>query len=313
MALRWGLCCLFVQEPVRFRTVTAKTLSSLGTEERRRRLGEIALHNAENLLLAVETCLRLGIGAFRISSDLLPLKTHPHYRYALKDLPGGTEAQALIEAAGALAARQGLRLSFHPDQFVVLNSPRPEVVAAAKEDLRYHLELAEITGADVINIHGGGVYGDFSGALDRLRHALDGLPEGLRRRLTLENDDRSYSPARLLPVCESAGIPFVYDAHHHRCLPDGLSAEDVTRRAFATWDREPLFHISSPAKGWKTGADPKPHNDYLDPPDVPALWFEEARSRDLTVDVEAKAKERAVLRAAELTGTGLLRRDGGPV
>lgn len=73
----------------------------------------------------------------------------------------------------------------------------------------------------------------------RLRSSLDGLPEGIRRRLTLENDDRVFSPARLLPVCEAAGVPFVYD--------------------------------------------------------VPASWLEEGR--DFTLDVEAKAKELAVVKA----------------
>ncbi len=302
MSIRWGLCCLFVREPVRFRTATAKTLLPLSASERARRLGELCRSNAESLVLAVETCGRLGIRAFRISSGLFPLKTHPVLRYALKSLPGGGEADAAVRTAGRRAAELGIRLSFHPDQFVVLNSPRPEVVAAALEDLRYHLEIAEAAGADVVNIHGGGAYGDPAAALERLRRTLDGLPGGIRNMLTLENDDRVFPPSLLLPVCEASGIPFVYDIHHHRCLPDGLSPEDVTRRAFATWDREPLFHVSSPASGWEAGRDPKPHADYLDPADVPAFWLAEARCRTFTVDVEAKAKELAVTAAYDAFG-----------
>ena len=110
-------------------------------------------------------------------------------------------------------------------------------------------------------------------------------------RLTLENDDRSYTVADLLPVCRHLALPLVYDVHHHRCLPDGLDPETATRAVLATWNREPLFHLSSPASGWQ-GGNPRPHHDFIDPADWPAVW----QDLDITVEVEAKAKELAVLR-----------------
>ncbi|MCJ7830084.1 MAG: hypothetical protein MUP74_01735, partial [Desulfobacterales bacterium] len=125
--------------------------------------------------------------------------------------------------------------------------------------------------------------------LRRLENVIRGLPPAIRTRLTLENDDRSYTPRDLLPLCERTGIPLVYDVHHHRCLPDGLNEAEVTARAIGTWDREPLFHVSSPIKGWE-GARPSSHHDYLDPADLPAAWLD----LDITVDIEAKAKEVAI-------------------
>lgn len=83
----------------------------------------------------------------------------------------------------------------------------------------------------------------------------------------------------------------MYDAHHHRCLPDGLSIERATHEALSTWNREPLFHISSPIAGWR-GRNPERHHDYIRPSDFPDCW----RDLALTVEVEAKAKELAVLR-----------------
>ena len=109
--------------------------------------------------------------------------------------------------------------------------------------------------------------------------------------MTLENDDRSYSPADLLPFCRKTGIPLVYDVHHHRCLRDGLTEETATIRALETWDREPLFHISSPLNGWK-GRNPERHNDFIDIEDFPACW----PGFKVTVEVEAKAKELAIKR-----------------
>jgi UV DNA damage repair endonuclease len=108
----------------------------------------------------------------------------------------------------------------------------------------------------------------------------------------LENDDRVYTVEDLLPVCERLEVPLVYDVHHHRCNPDRLSIERATELAAETFDgREPWAHLSSPALGWN-GADPRPHADSICPRDVPACWL----GRTLTIDVEAKAKERAVLR-----------------
>ena len=109
--------------------------------------------------------------------------------------------------------------------------------------------------------------------------------------MTVENDDKTYTPADLLPVCESEGIPLVYDVHHHRCNPDGLSVEQATRKALATWNREPMFHISSPIQGWK-GPKPERHHDFIDVDDFPACW----QKKKITVEVEAKAKEVAVLK-----------------
>jgi UV DNA damage endonuclease len=286
---RLGLCCLFREAPIRFVTTTATALARRTPAQRARRLAELCRANAEALAKAVAYCADHGIGAFRINSQILPLKTHPALGYALDRLPDGAAIQRLFRAAGRLARTRAIRLSFHPDQFVVLNALRPEVLASSRAELDYQTEVAGWVGADVINLHGGGVYGDKAAALDRLQRHLDALPERLRKRITLENDDRLFTPADLLPVCRATGIPLVYDVHHHRCLPDGRDVADLTRAAWRTWDREPLFHLSSPRDGWG-GPHPERHHDYIDPADFPREW----RHRKLTVDIEAKAKELAI-------------------
>ncbi len=118
---------------------------------------------------------------------------------------------------------------------------------------------------------------------------MERLSNRARNRLTVENDDKTFTPADLLPICKTEGVPLVYDVHHHRCNPDGLSIEHVTKRAITTWNREPLYHISSPLDGW-TGPNPERHHDYIDLQDFPPCW----RRRKITVEVEAKAKEVAV-------------------
>jgi UV DNA damage endonuclease len=249
------------------------------------------MHNANSLLKALEFCRRNGIYAFRINSQILPLKTHPQLGYAIDALPRSTLIVKAFKKCGAYCRRHDLRTSFHPDQFILLSSPSLEVTRRSIADLEYQAEVASWINSDVINIHAGGAYGNKKKALQRLVKRIRSLPQNVRSRLTLENDDRLYTPHDLLPICEKLRIPFVYDLHHHRCLPDGRGVEDTTQRALKTWNREPLFHISSPLRPWGDG-NPRNHHDYINPEDFPESWL----NLDITVEVEAKAKELAVLK-----------------
>lgn len=289
--IRFGLCCIFKDQPIKFGRTTAKFLSKFPLEEQRDRLSKICLANARSLSNALEFCRLNAIGSFRINSQILPVKTHPEVGYDIFYLP---DAQSIIDtfkACGKFGRDHDIRTTFHPDQFIVLSSPHPDVVARSISDLEYQAEVADWVNADVVNIHAGGVYGDKASALKRLRKTIDKLPDSVRKRLTLENDDISYSPRDLLPVCEDMQVPLTYDVHHHRCLKDDLSVEQATVRAAATWNREPLFHLSSPENGWESGV-PRNHHDYIDVRDLPMLWL----TMDITVEIEAKAKELAVLK-----------------
>lgn len=209
----------------------------------------------------------------------------------MQDLPDGDEIVRRFRDCGRFAREKGIRTCFHPDQFVVLNSPKAGVVEASIRELEYQAEVAEWVNADVLNVHGGGAYNDKVKALDAFARNLQRVSPRVRQRLTVENDDKTYTPADLLPLCKSEGLPLVYDIHHHRCHPDAMGAEHATDQAAATWDREPLMHISSPIEGWH-GPKPERHHDFIDPEDFPGFWL----GRAMTVEVEAKAKEVAVLK-----------------
>lgn len=290
--MRLGLCCLFAAEAIRFRTTTAAALAKLSRKDRTDKLCDLAGRNAAALYASIEFCSTHDIGCFRVNSQILPLKTHPHLGYDTELL--GETVIASFQRCGDLTHGTGTRVTFHPDQFVVLSSPERHVVKNSLAELEYQAEVAEWIGADVINVHGGGGYGDKRSALKRLATVVGDLSERARSRLTLENDDRTYTPSDLLPVCRQLGLPLVYDVHHHRCHGDGLDVGSATALAVETWDREPLFHISSPREGWCSG-NPRSHSDYIDPDDFPALWD----GMHLTVEVEAKAKELAVRRLKE--------------
>jgi UV DNA damage endonuclease len=290
--IRLGLCCTFLDQPIRYRSATARYVLSLPAAQRETYIDEIAYANAQTLLQTVQWCGANGVGAFRINSQFLPLYTHPTAGYTFDALPRSSAIKTILQEVGRAARKQRVRLSFHPDQFVVPGSNVPAVVEASLRELEYQALVGGLVGIDQINLHGGGGYGDKPAALRRLAAGLNRLSPAARALIALENDDRIYSVQDLLPVCRAEKIPLIYDVHHHRCLPDGLSVEKASELCFATWQRrEPWAHISSPLDGWKS-KNPRAHADYINPRDWPRCWS----GRALTVDVEAKAKERAVLK-----------------
>jgi UV DNA damage endonuclease len=289
-----GLCCIFRDEPIKFRQITAKTLKQVPRMKQIESLSEICLHNLISVKKTLEYVAQNNIGAFRILSPLFPRYTHPEVCYKLDELPGCKEILQVLSEIRALRKRHDIRLSFHPDQFNVLASPRLEVINNTIRELKYHAMLSELLDAEVINLHVGGSYGNKTDALIRLKKNVKALPKNILQRLCFENDDVSYTPSDLLPVCTELGVPMVYDIHHHRCLPDGLTEEEVTDKAIELWQklgREPYFHISSPKNKWQKGSF-RPHADYIDVKDFPLFW----KDLKVTVDIEAKAKELAVLK-----------------
>jgi len=64
--------------------------------------------------------------------------------------------------------------------------------------------------------------------------------------------------------------------------------------AVARCGREPLMHVSTSRDG-ANASNPRPHADYIDPDDFPPTWLD----RDITVDIEAKAKGDAIVSLRE--------------
>ena len=240
--IRLGLCCQFLDAPIRFRTATHKYVHTLEPPARRAYLASIARDNAQALFDAAERCEALGIGAFRINSQILPLTTHPTSGYRLEDLDDDGSITESFRVAGERARAADVRLSFHPDQFVVLNSEQERVVLSSVGEMHAQGDIAALVGADVLTLHGGGAAGGIPAALERLERGIERLSPEARVRLALENDDRSFTPEVLLPLCERLGVPLVYDVHHHRCNPDSLDVSEATARAVQSWGaREPYL------------------------------------------------------------------------
>ena len=286
---RFGLCCTFAEEPIKFVTTTVTHIKKLDRPKALEKLSNLCQTNASALMQALHYCKAKGIGCFRINSHILPIYTHDEAGYHINDLPESEKIISDFVACGKYAAENNIRTCFHPDQFVVLNSKNPETVRKSIAELEYQAMVAEWVNADVVNIHGGGAFGNKRQALSDFATNFYRLSARARKLLTVENDDTTYTPQDLLELCETIGIPLVYDVHHHRCNGDDYTIQQATELALKTWDREPMFHISSPKNGWG-GEDENQHHDYINHQDFPDCW----KGKRITVELEAKAKELAV-------------------
>jgi len=192
---------------------------------------------------------RHKVGMYRMSSDLAPYATHP-------DMPQFhrmvAESDAELRATGAKARRLGIRLSFHPSQYVLLNSPDPELTKKSVWDLSSQAEMLdrmELGPEAVLVTHVGGAYGNVAESRVRWAKVWPTLPEHVRRRLVLEHDDIRFSAADILWIGERTGVRLVFDYQHFWCLnPERLPMVETLRAILKTWpaDVRPKIHFSSP-------------------------------------------------------------------
>ena len=296
MTNRYGYCCinLTLQKSrgiMTNRTMRRKTFDAKGLGY----VSELSLKNATDLKEIIQWNSENGFEVFRITSTMFPWASE----YDWSDLPDIDAIRENLRQAGQLARDTGQRLSFHPGPFNCLASPKEDVVLNCVKDLSIHGDQMDMLGMPrtheaKINIHIGAAYGDREKALDTWCRNFERLPENVKCRLTVENDDRGnlYSTKMLYEsVYKRLGIPIVFDSHHFRCGPQDSTYEEAFLMAYDTWPKgiRPVCHHSNSRKKYE---DPScrsmaAHSDY---------YYEPFDSCGKSVDVamEAKAKELAV-------------------
>jgi UV DNA damage endonuclease len=279
-----GLVCITTSKAVRYRTVTRTRLLEQSDAGQRRLLDGIYRDNLQTLDGALEYCRRSGIRLYRMPSSIFPFFDTELGREVMQAL-----APALARS-GARARELGLRLVMHPDQFVVLSSDSPEVVANSVKILQMHADIMDGLQQPrspwaLLEIHGG--KGKRS---DALVARIAELPEAIRLRLGLENDEYAYSAAEIHEVCVRSGVPMVFDAHHHIVHEkldsyDDPSVAEMLARARATWPdpAQQLVHISNGREGFND----RQHADLI--ATMPASYAQAP-----WIEIEAKLKEEAI-------------------
>jgi UV DNA damage endonuclease len=259
------------------------------------RLAETVRWNLDCLERILEFNAANGLRFFRITSDLVPFASHP-----VCSFPWPEEFAARFSALGGFMRRHGMRISMHPDQFTLINSPDEGIFRRSVAELDYHARVLDLLGLDGtarIQIHAGGIYNDKAASLDRFCTRFERLAERVGRRLVVENDDRLYSIADCLAISRRTGIPVLFDSFHHRLNGHGESAAAALALAAATWkkaDGLPMVDYSSQKKGGRAGS----HAESIDLKHF-ARFIVAGAGIDFDIMLEIKDKEKSALRARE--------------
>jgi UV DNA damage endonuclease len=255
---------------------------------------QLALQNVQGLLKIVEWNVQNGISVFRVTSELFPWASE----YKLEELPDFPEIRSILEAVG----RHQLRLSFHPGPFNKLAGVEATLENTIK-DLEIHSQAFDLMGLPAthwhkINIHVGGAYGDKQETLKRFAQNFKLLSSNLKKRLTVENDDKPglFTVTDLLPLHAATGIPIVFDYFHHKIHPGGLTEKEAFLKAYLTWDMKPVFHYSSSRKE---------NEDPLSKKEAHSDWVHEpinTYDKEIDIVLETKMKELSIFRYREQFG-----------
>ncbi|PLT35901.1 UV DNA damage repair endonuclease UvsE [Bacillus sp. V5-8f] len=279
------------------RTLTFKRFSSLKKEERMEKLYEVTRQNISNTRRILYFNTAHEIEVYRLSSSIVPLATHPEAGWDFVS-PFAREWREL----GDWIQRHQMRVSFHPNQFTLFTSENPGITSNAVRDMEYHYKMFEAMGVhdnSYMNIHVGGAYGNKPAATARFHENIKQLPAHIRAKMTLENDDKTYTTEETLAVCLNHGIPLAFDYHHHMSNPGEKPIEELLPMIFGTWNHTgipPKIHISSP----KSEKEFRSHADFVDVEFLmPLIKLLKELKQDVDFMVEAKMKDKAMLKLIE--------------
>jgi UV DNA damage endonuclease len=281
---RLGLVCITVSKDVRYRALTRKRLLEHSEDGQRRLLEDIYRDNIQTLDNALRYCEREGIALYRMPSSIFPFSDTPFGLDVLQQF------KETLGRSGRRAIERGIRLVMHPDQFVVLSSDSEDVVANSVKILQMHADIMDLLDQPrspwaLLEIHGGKADRE-----DNLVARIAELPDAIRCRIGLENDEYAYSADEIHAVCVRAGVPMVFDAHHH-IVHEKLdsyehpSVAEMVARARATWPdpAHQLVHISNGREGFND----RQHSDLI--ATMPSSYLSAPY-----IEIEAKLKEEAI-------------------
>ncbi len=233
---------------------------------------------------------------FRITSDLIPFASHPVCQFKWQAF-----FQEKFTQIGDFIRAHGIRISMHPDQFTLINSPDTGVYERSIEELAYHAQVLDLMGIGTsakIQIHVGGGYGDKEKSIVRFLERFLRIDEGIKRRLVVENDDRIYTVEDCNRIHAETGIPVLFDAFHHATNNSGIRIRDALDLVTPTWKEEdglPMIDYSSQRSGERKGR----HAQSIDPRAF-RKFLEDTKPSDFDLMLEIKDKERSALKAIEI-------------
>lgn len=196
-------------------------------------LKEKVRSNLDCLMKTLEFNKTNNLLFFRIGSPLVPFASHPVNTFNWQDFFKND-----FKKIGDFIKQKNFRISMHPDQFVLINSPNPNIVNRSIKELEYHCQVLDLMGLDEsakVQIHVGGVYNNKPEAIQRFIENYIKLPDFIKKRLAIENDERMFSLKDCVSISEKTGIPIIFDFFHHACLNNKETIHEAIKLASSSW------------------------------------------------------------------------------
>ncbi len=277
------------------RTMIQKTFKQRGINY----AAELALLNVQDLYKILVWNTQNNINFYRMSSDMFPWASE----YGIYNLPNIEQISSILKKCGDFAKANNQRLTFHPGPFNKLTSSNDRVTTNTIKDLKVHADIMDLMGLsnthyNKINIHVGATYKNKQGAVDQFLRNFETLPDNIKGRFTLENDDKPslYTTQELYDlIYKHTHIPIVFDYHHHTLNNGGMSHSDALAVAVSTWGNvKPVVHYSeSRCEEQKIKCPPQAHSDYVYN-QIDTFGY------DVDIMIEAKMKELALFKYLQL-------------
>ncbi len=255
--------------------------------------------NLSCLQKILEFNLEYGLLFFRITSDLIPFASHPVCTF-----PWQKTFKKKLKAIGDFIKKHRMRVSMHPDQFVLINSLDEGIFQRSVAELRYHAEVLDLLGVDAsakIQIHVGGIYGNKRESIERFVKRFHVLPDVVQKRLVVENDERLYSVNDCLTIHRETSLPVVFDVFHFSCYNNGEDLRKMFSAVCRTWSKTdglPITDYSSQEKEKRKGS----HAQTINLKNF-RNFIAKTRGTDFDIMCEIKDKEKSALKALRLLGS----------
>lgn len=292
-----GYACMHIgSEKTKFSAIRLKSATP-------QRIRNVITTNLKALESIIEYNNKNDIRLFRICSEIIPFGSHP-----VNKVEWWKEFRDELGHIGSKIREYKMRVSMHPGQYTVLNSPVIDIYEKSVDDLEYHCRILDLLGCDStckMTLHVGGVYCDKRTAVMRFIRRYKELSDNIKRRLIIENDDKSYNARDVLSISERTGIPVVYDSFHNEnnAVDSKLSTYDWIDVCRSTWKSEDglqKIHYSQANDNGVLGA----HSQHIISKNF-MDFYRGLHNKNIDIMIEVKDKNLSAMKCIMLTKENL--------
>lgn len=252
------------------------------------KLNQVIISNFKSLENILKYNIRNDIHFYRLSSNIIPLLTHPDVEIDLN------KYKRYFSNIGKIIKGNNIRVDMHVDPYYVLNSVSDNVVKSTINICKiYHNMFKLMKIKSNLIFHVGGKTISKEEGIKRFINNFKLLDKEIQDMIMIENDDKIYNIIDCINISKEINCKICLDYHHYKCNNDKEDISNYLEYIFNTFDGIPKVHFSSP----KSKKEYRAHHDFIDIKEfVKFLDMIKVCDRDIDIMIEAKMKDDALFR-----------------